>query len=84
MPHSVAQIKAAVETAICARDGRTGYRTIAINPLAHKWGGWMRTKAPTETEEGEETRICALDPSHTETRSIPKLTAFTSIHDLES
>jgi hypothetical protein len=39
----------------------------------HEWGAWTQTKAPTETEEGEETRTCTLDTTYKETRSIPKL-----------
>lgn len=48
-------------------------------PAGHDWivdgntddYGWRVTKQATETEEGEETRICRRDTSHTETRSIP-------------
>jgi hypothetical protein len=36
----------------------------------HQWGEWVVTKEPTETENGEETRTCALDSSHKETRTI--------------
>jgi hypothetical protein len=39
----------------------------------HQWGEWTQTKDPTETAEGEETRICALDPSHKETRPKARL-----------
>jgi hypothetical protein len=39
----------------------------------HDWGDWEVTKAATETEDGEETRVCSTDPSHKETRAIPKL-----------
>jgi hypothetical protein len=34
----------------------------------HVWGAWTQTKAPTETTDGEETRVCSLDPTHKETR----------------
>lgn len=27
--------------------------------LGHEWGAWEQSKAPTEAEEGEETRVCA-------------------------
>ncbi|MBQ1448774.1 MAG: hypothetical protein IIZ15_01570, partial [Coriobacteriales bacterium] len=40
-------------------------------PAGHDWGEWMVTKEPTATEEGEKTRICKRDPSHTETELIP-------------
>ena len=36
----------------------------------HEWGEWTVTTAPTCTAEGEETRVCELDASHTETRSV--------------
>jgi len=38
----------------------------------HVWGEWVQIKAPTETEEGEETRTCATC-GETETRPIDKL-----------
>ena len=40
-------------------------------PAGHDWGEWTVTKEPTATEEGEKTRICKRDPSHTETEAIP-------------
>ena len=42
-----------------------------IAATGHDWGEWQVTKAPTETEEGEETRVCTHDPSHVETRPVP-------------
>jgi hypothetical protein len=46
------------------------------NPVhTHEWGEWTETKEPTYTEDGEEERICKLDPSHAETRPIPSLVA---------
>jgi len=39
----------------------------------HVWGEWVQIKAPTETEEGEETRTCATC-GETETRPIAKRT----------
>lgn len=41
--------------------------------IKHDWGEWEVTTPATETSEGVETRVCKYDPSHTETRSIPKL-----------
>jgi hypothetical protein len=38
----------------------------------HQWGAWTVTTAPTCTTEGEETRECALDATHKETRPIAK------------
>ena len=43
-----------------------------IPALGHDWGEWTVTKEATTTEEGVETRVCKRDPSHTETRAIPK------------
>ena len=39
----------------------------------HDWGDWTQTKDPTVDEEGEETRVCSRDPSHIETRPVPRL-----------
>ncbi len=39
----------------------------------HDWGTWRITKAPSESEEGEEVRVCHNDPSHIQTRKIPKV-----------
>jgi len=39
----------------------------------HEWGEWVQTKAPTATEEGEETKTCATC-GEKETRTIPKTT----------
>ena len=37
----------------------------------HQWGAWRQTQAPTCTTEGEETRICTLDPTHIEKQALP-------------
>ena len=39
----------------------------------HDWGEWTVTKEATVDAEGEETRTCKNDPTHTETRKIDKL-----------
>ncbi len=46
-------------------------KTVAIAATGHAWGEWTVTTPATETEDGVETRVCANDPSHTETRVIP-------------
>ena len=46
--------------------------TVPVPALGHDWGDWTQTKAPTETEEGEETRSCKRCDA-TETRTIPPL-----------
>ena len=71
-------------TATCEKDGsydEVVYCTICkeelsretkmVTALGHDWREWVVTKEATETEEGEETRTCKNDPSHTETRVIP-------------
>jgi hypothetical protein len=40
----------------------------AIPALGHQWGGWTHI-APTCTEAGSETRICANDSSHIDTHT---------------
>lgn len=44
-----------------------------IPALGHDWDEWTVTKEATEDAEGEETRVCKHDGTHTETRVIPKL-----------
>ena len=45
----------------------------AIAALGHDWGEWTTVKEATEDEEGLEERVCKRDPSHKESRTIPKL-----------
>lgn len=40
--------------------------------LGHDYGEWKTVKEATYTEEGLEEQICSHDPSHKQTRSIPK------------
>ena len=42
----------------------------------HQWGEWTETKAPTLTDDGEETKTCATC-GEKETRPIVKLESFT-------
>ena len=37
----------------------------------HQWGEWAETTPAAATTDGVETKVCSLDPSHTETRPIP-------------
>jgi hypothetical protein len=39
----------------------------------HNYSAWKQTKAPTETQDGVESRTCSNNPVHSETRSIPAL-----------
>jgi hypothetical protein len=42
------------------------------NTHTHEWGEWHETTAHTCTTDGVEQRICSLDPSHIQTRVVPK------------
>lgn len=59
------------QQAVCETCG-TAYG--GFDPNGHDWGEWDVTKQATTSAEGEETRTCKRDKSHTETRPIPKLT----------
>ena len=37
---------------------------------SHQWGNWTQTTAPNCTTEGTETRVCAINTTHKETRPI--------------
>ena len=51
------------QTRTCALDAtHIETQTIAIDPDAHDWGEW------TENSDGTDTRICALNPEHTDKR----------------
>ena len=39
----------------------------------HEWGQWEVTKKANPDEDGEETRVCVGDPSHTETKPIARI-----------
>ena len=56
----------------CSVCGEILISQATIPALGHDWGEWTVTKEATTTEEGVETRACKRDPSHTETRAIPK------------
>ena len=51
--------------------------------LGHTWGVWVVTTPATKDAPGVETRTCAHNSAHTETRSIPKLstTVYTVSED---
>ena len=51
--------------------------------LGHDWGAWRVTTPATKDAPGVETRTCAHNSAHTETRSIPKLstTVYTVSED---
>ncbi len=45
----------------------------AVEALGHDWGEWAVTTEPSCTEKGEETRVCARDDKHVETREVKVL-----------
>ncbi len=55
---------------ICEICGKTEIG--AIPATGHDWGDWTVTTEPTCADKGVETRVCANDPSHTETREVPE------------
>ena len=76
------------ECETCSRRFADGTASVALTEedtvlaaMGHDWNDWTVTRPATETEEGEETRVCQNDPSHTETRVIPKTE---HVHQLEA
>ena len=51
-------------------EGKELLEDTVIPAKGHDWGKWELTKEPTDTEDGEETRICKVC-GETETRSVP-------------
>ena len=43
-----------------------------VPPAGHAWGEWTVVTPATHEDEGLEQRVCENDPSHKETRPIPK------------
>ena len=69
----------AVYCTVCGKElSRTGK---TIEATGHEWGEWTLTKAPTDREEGEETRFCLHDGSHKQTRKVDKVKYAVSIDD---
>ncbi|MBO4217759.1 MAG: CotH kinase family protein [Clostridia bacterium] len=58
--------------------------TVSVPATGHDWSEWTVTKEATAEEEGVETRVCKNDPSHTETRSIPKTEPGTTAADTDA
>ncbi|MCL2162866.1 MAG: hypothetical protein FWH55_00435, partial [Oscillospiraceae bacterium] len=68
-----------VNNPTCEEDGYTTYTcTICgdsyfgdyVPALGHNWGDWVITINATDTEDGEEARVCANDPAHIDVRII--------------
>lgn len=51
----------------------TTQEALVIKALGHAYGAWTVTKAPTTSEGGQLTKVCANDNSHTETHDLPAL-----------
>ncbi|MGN1093876.1 MAG: hypothetical protein ACI4SC_02735, partial [Candidatus Neoclostridium sp.] len=47
--------------------------TVKTEAIGHDWGEWTETLKPTCTSEGSETRVCANDSTHKETRALAEL-----------
>jgi len=56
----------------CDNGSTNGNENENENIHVHQWGDWTQTKLQTYTEDGEETRVCVLDETHIETRSVSK------------
>lgn len=74
------EYKAAVTAPTCTEKGYTTYTCDCgdsyvadeVSATDHSFGDWTQSKAPTESEEGEEKRVCA-NCDHFETRPVDKL-----------
>ena len=72
-----------IEELYCGRCKKV-LETRSIEAKGHEWGEWKESKAPTLTEEGEETRVCKNDASHSETRKTEKLKKVTESIRIEN
>jgi len=61
------------ESIICDICGDVQKASEPIPAKGHAWGEWTVTTPATTEAEGVETRVCANDPAHVETRPIEKL-----------
>ncbi len=62
-----------VEKYVYSKDGQTFEFKVEIDALTHAYGEWKLAVAPTADTEGRLERVCANDPSHKETHTLPKL-----------
>ena len=67
----------------CSRCGNL-IKGNVIDAKGHDWGEWTVKIPATETEEGLEERICLRDASHTETRTISKLSHTHKLEQVEA
>jgi len=52
-------------------DGATGNNNSNSATHEHQWGAWAVTTPATCTSAGVQTRVCALDKTHTDTAAVP-------------
>ena len=60
-----------VYCSVCKEEISRDHKT--VEAFGHQYGEWAVTKAPTCTEKGVETRVCAHDKTHVETRDVDAL-----------
>ncbi|MBO7673811.1 MAG: hypothetical protein J6S63_02225 [Atopobiaceae bacterium] len=56
---------------------------ILIPATGHAWGAWEDTTPATEDAAGEQTRTCANDPTHIQTRTVPPITHVHSLSKVD-
>lgn len=73
-------VKAHYECSVCNKLFTNNLGTVEItskdiidSQTGHDWGEWIVNTPATEESVGEEYRVCKNDPTHKETREIPKL-----------
>ncbi len=66
----------AIYCSVCGEE--ISRETKNTDPLGHDFGEWKETKAPTENEKGEQTRVCGRCGA-TETEELP---ALEHVHEL--
>lgn len=47
--------------------------TVPIDATAHRFGAWEEVRPATCTQEGEQRRVCALNPAHSESRQTARV-----------
>ena len=71
--YSVFVVTLALALAACLNDTNNPNDSRRITEHTHEWGKWTTSSVATCAAAGEETRICALDPSHIEKQPIAAL-----------
>ena len=61
------------EVTLCSKCGEVlGTKKVTEKAIGHDWGAWKVTKKATYTAAGKKQRVCKNDPSHVQTKRIPK------------